>query len=103
MKPPHKLAMIGALLLCGSVLPSSAATQYLAWRFAYHPALGQPLVRSVLCPRGLDRLAAAFYVAIGKPGASPDAARSNGRHWRSLLRRASLFSPITADAAPEAP
>lgn len=42
MKSSHKFAMIGALLLCGSVLASSAATQYLAWRFAYHPALGSP-------------------------------------------------------------
>src|SRR5262245_18008897 len=40
----------GALILGGSVLASSGATQYLAWRLAYHPALGSPWLSKLYAP-----------------------------------------------------
>ncbi len=32
------------LLSAGLVLAAEVGTQYIAWRFAFHPALGAPLV-----------------------------------------------------------
>ena len=48
--PLHRLAILGALLLGVMLLASGAATQYLAWRLAYHPALGRPWLGKLYAP-----------------------------------------------------
>lgn len=42
-------AIVGAVLMAIAVL-NSAATQWLAWRFAYHPSLGEPWIGHLYAP-----------------------------------------------------
>ena len=50
MSGKRRTVIICTLLFSGTVLLSSAATQYLAWRFGFHPALGQPWFGRVYAP-----------------------------------------------------
>jgi type IV secretion system protein VirD4 len=51
------------LLAAGLVLAAAAGTQYVAWRFAFHPGLGTPLV--VLSAHAVRRWRAVGVLALG--------------------------------------
>ncbi len=42
-------------LLAGAVMLNAAATQYVAYRVGYHPAIGAPVFGHVYAAVGLDR------------------------------------------------
>jgi type IV secretion system protein VirD4 len=51
----RKMLVATGLLLGGAIVLSMAATQYVAWRFAWHPALGVPWLGQIHAPwRWLD-------------------------------------------------
>jgi type IV secretion system protein VirD4 len=49
-KPGWKPGRIIAAALLAALLANVAATQFVAWRLAYHPALGAPLIGRVYPP-----------------------------------------------------
>ncbi len=60
--PPSERPLM-VLLAAGLVLAAETGTQYVAWRFAFHPALGSPLV--VLSDHAVRLWRAASVLALG--------------------------------------